>query len=413
MHVHTPSQAWEVFAEHPVVLLLMPVVGAFIGWVTKVLAIWMMFNPIKFRGLGPVGWQGQIPRRAAKFGSHVADIVLTQLVDPRELIDRLDPAVIARETDHLLQESIDALGRELIGPRWDQLPVGVRLAVERRAHARTPEVITSLFDYAKRNIDGVFDLSYVVTKLLIEDKPLMNRMVRDNMIPILTFMKRFGLLFGGVVGGVQLVVYAFTENAWVIPLFGLAVGLVSDWIALQMVFRPRARRRYLGLFPWHGMFFRYRHEFITGYAGRVAEEILTPKVIMDALMSGAVADRLFAMLREEVDRAIRAELGPAAPVVSAAFGSRRYRQVRDRVITQARLVMPEAARELDGYIRAAMDVESTAVAAFARLNDEEYEGLIRPVFQDDEWLVVWAGGGLGFVVGELQVELLTLLGGLH
>ena len=39
--------------------------------------------------------------------------------------------------------------------------------------------------------------------------------------------------------------------------------------------------------------------------------------------------------------------------------------------------------------------------------------MIRPVFKDDEWLVVVVGGGLGFLVGELQVHLLTALGGLH
>jgi len=38
--------------------------------------------------------------------------------------------------------------------------------------------------------------------------------------------------------------------------------------------------------------------------------------------------------------------------------------------------------------------------------------MLRPVFKDDEWLVVAVGGGLGFVVGELQVLLLTELAGL-
>jgi len=46
------------------------------------------------------------------------------------------------------------------------------------------------------------------------------------------------------------------------------------------------------------------------------------------------------------------------------------------------------------------------------LSDERYEGILRPVFEDDAWLVVAVGGGLGFVVGELQAFLLTHLGGL-
>ena len=115
-------EAWQVFTDHPVVLLLMPVVGSFIGWITKVIAIWMIFKPLKFVGIGPIGWQGQLPRRAAKFASHAADVILTNLIDARDLIDKLDAHKIAHECDNLIAGSVDPIARELIGERWDQLP---------------------------------------------------------------------------------------------------------------------------------------------------------------------------------------------------------------------------------------------------------------------------------------------------
>lgn len=406
-------EAWEVFTAHPIVLLLMPVVGAFIGWITKVLAIWMMFKPLTFVGIGPLGWQGQLPRRAAKFGAHAADVILNDLIDARELVDKLDAHEIARECDNLIIGSVDPIARELIGERWNQLPSAVKIAIATRAHARSPQVISSLFEYAKANIDGLFDLSFIVTELLIDQKQILNKMVRNNIPMILNFMKVFGLIFGGVVGTVQLVVYCFTENTWVIPIFGFAVGLVSDWIALQMVFNPRKPRQYLGVFRWQGLFFKYRNQFIAGYARDIAQDILTPKVIMDALMNGALADRLFSMIRTEVDEAIKDELGVTAPVVTAVIGSKRYEEVRDLVVARAREVMPQAAVQLDSYVMSAMDVDNTVVTAFEKLSDDEFESMIRPVFKDDEWIVVWGGGGLGFLVGELQVHLLTLLGGLH
>lgn len=407
------GQAWHVFTEHPIILILMPLVGAFIGWITKVLAIWMVFNPLNFVGIGPIGWQGQLPRRAAKFGSHAADVILNNLIDARELIDRLDARQVATECDSLLVSSIDPIAHELIGGRWDQLPGSVRSAITARARARTPQVIDSFFSYAKANVEGLFDLSYIVTELLIEQKQILNSMVKNNIPMILNFMKTFGLIFGGVVGAIQLVVYCFTQNTLIIPLFGLIVGLVSDWLALQMVFLPRKPKRYLGLFPWHGLFFKYRDQFIAGYARDIAREILTPKVIMEALMSGALADRLFAMLRDEIDQAIKDELGVAAPIVTAAIGTRRYNEVRDLVVSRAREVMPQAADQLDSYVTTALDIDNTVVRAFEKLSDDDFEAMIRPVFKDDEWLVVWLGGGLGFVVGELQVHLLTLLGGLR
>lgn len=40
------SQNWALYVS-------MPFVAATIGYVTKIVAIWMMFNPIKFVGLLP------------------------------------------------------------------------------------------------------------------------------------------------------------------------------------------------------------------------------------------------------------------------------------------------------------------------------------------------------------------------
>lgn len=409
---NTPAEAWAFFTDNLIVLLLMPVVGAFIGWITKVLAIWMVFNPIEFKGIGPIGWQGQLPKRAAKFGSHASELVLENLIDPRGLVDKLDPDRIAAELDEVMLEVVDDVARDALGDRWDRLPAAAKAPVIARARARAPEMVANLLQQARDNIDELFDLSYITTANLIRDKPLLNELVRDTIVPEQRFMKRFGTIFGAAVGAVQMVLFAFTESHLLIPLAGLTVGLVSDWIALQMVFHPRKPTRYLGLFTWHGLFFKRREDFARDYAKLAAEKVLTPQVILDALLNGPLADRLFGMVRKEVDDAIDRELSVAGPLVPATIGSERYSRLREIVVTRSQERLPEAAARLEAYTAEAIDIEGTARQSLAGLTDEEYEGMLRPVFKDDEWLVVAVGGGLGFAVGELQVYLLGLLGGI-
>ena len=407
-----PVQAWHVFTAHPVALLLMPVVGAFIGWVTKVMMIWMIFNPIEFKGIGPLGWQGQLPKRAAKFGSEASEMILGKLIDPRELIDTLNPQQIAAELDGVMLDVIDDVARELLGSRWDRLPAAARSLVIARTRSRAPQVVASLLQQAKGNIDELFDLSYVATAHLIKDKRLLNSLIGDTIVPELQFMKRFGTLFGAVVGGVQMVVFAFTRSHLLIPLAGLSVGLVSDWFALQMIFNPREPKRYFGALRWHGLFFKRRNEFAADYAKLTAAKILTPAVVMDGLLSVPLGDRLFAMVRNEVQTAISDELGIVEPLVPAAIGSEQYRTLSDRVTSHARARLPDAATRLEGYAGEALDLETMAREALTALSDEDYENMLRPMFKDDEWLVVAVGGALGFLVGELQVFLLTKLAGL-
>lgn len=410
--VSTPAEAWQFFTDHTLVLLLMPVITGFIGWFTKIVAVEMAFRPINFVGVGPFGWQGQLPRRAAKFGAEAADIILDNVVDPREMVDRLDPHRIAAECDDIMIDAINAVARDVLGSRWDQIPVAAKAPVIARARARAPQMIENLLEQAKGNVDELFNVSYIVTSELIKDKKLLIELVRGPMAPVISFMKIFGLYFGIAIGLLQMVVFAFTENHWVIPIAGLIVGLVSDWIALRMMFDPKQPKRYFGLFKWHGLAFAERDHFIKSYAKIAAEKVLGPELIMRALLDGPLADRLFALVHREVEDAIDTELGIVEPLVPAAIGSRRYETLRRTVVTEAQGRVREASERLGPYIIEALDVERTVEESLGALSNQALEDMLRPVFKDDEWLVVAVGGGLGFAVGELQVLMLIELAGL-
>ncbi len=41
-----------------------------------------------------------------------------------------------------------------------------------------------------------------------------------------------------------------------------------------------------------------------------------------------------------------------------------------------------------------------------QMTTEQFEGVLRPVFQQDEWKLIAVGAVIGFLVGELQVFLM-------
>ena len=38
------------------------------------------------------------------------------------------------------------------------------------------------------------------------------------------------------------------------------------------------------------------------------------------------------------------------------------------------------------------------------LSPEEFEGMLRPAFKEDEWSLILVGAALGFLVGEMQIH---------
>src|SRR5438270_648952 len=105
----------------------MPLVAALVGYVTKLLAVEMIFRPIEFRGIKPwFGWQGMVPRRAAKMAGIAVDSVMAGLLKPEELFERLDPDELYNQVEVPLSESIDeiteAVMREFNPGIWEVMP---------------------------------------------------------------------------------------------------------------------------------------------------------------------------------------------------------------------------------------------------------------------------------------------------
>ena len=59
--------------------------------------------------------------------------------------------------------------------------------------------------------------------------------------------------------------------------------------------------------------------------------------------------------------------------------------------------------EATKYASNVFDLEQLIVEKMNELSDERYEAILRPIFKDDEMLMVMFGALLGLMIGEVQV----------
>ena len=122
-------------------------------------------------------------------------------------------------------------------------------------------------------------------------------------------------------------------------------------------------------------------------------------------MNGPSSERLFAAIEREVSEAIDAEAGLAKPLLTLTIGTKRYTELKDGVVQMLIARMPETLAETKEYAAKTLDVENLIAEKMNKLTPEQYESILRPVFKDDEMLMITVGAVLGFWVGELQVVL--------
>lgn len=396
------QQNWIFYAA-------MPLVAAAIGYGTKIVAIKMMFEPIEFLGIKPyLGWQGIVPRKAAVMAAIACDTMTEKLINPQDIFGRIDPDRVAKEIEKPLLESVEQITRE-VGSKyypglWEATPEMVKSLLIRRIQAGAPQIVADVMRDIKDNIDRVFDLKEMVIGKLLQNKPLLNRIFLEAGAGEFRFIRNSGLYFGFAIGCVQAATWAATHNVWVMPLFGGFTGWFTDWLALKMVFRPLTPKKYFfGLIEWQGMFLRRRKEVAAAYGALIAQEVVTPRNIMESVLKGPLSERIFTLVHRHVQRAVDEQSSITKPLVVLAVGSTKYQELKREVAQRLMDSLPETIRHMEGYAEEAMDLRNTLSTKMQQLNEHEFERLLRPAFEQDEWILIAVGAVLGFLVGELQV----------
>ncbi|EHR63467.1 hypothetical protein SaccyDRAFT_4660 [Saccharomonospora cyanea NA-134] len=386
-----------------------PVVAALIGYVTKRVAIEMMFRPLDFVGVKGtfLGWQGVVPRHGGRMAATATDLLTKNVLDVAEVFARIDADRLVTEIEQPLLKAVDDITREVLAehhPRlWERLPPMARDLVVKHIQAGTPRLVRQVLDELRDNVDDILDIKRLSVQRLTQDKALLVKLIRETSRPEMAFIARSGIYFGFFLGIVQSVVWALTKNPLVMPIFGASIGLFTDWLAIKLIFVPRDPVRLPGGLLLHGMFQRRRAEVARQYGEMIANELLTVDNVLDALLNGPRSDRLRAMIRRLVAEAVDEQAEAARPLVNAAIGPQRLDEMKRAAAAKSIERLPVTLLPARSYLSRAMDVANLVEQRMTRMTSTEYEGLLRPAFRQDEWKLVAVGGLIGFLVGELQV----------
>jgi uncharacterized membrane protein YheB (UPF0754 family) len=342
------------------------------------------------------------------------DSLTSGILKPEELFDKIDPDELVNELGEPLREAAEELVNAMMmsfQPQvWRATPDQVKDLIVSNVEGRIPAAARGMFEEFRGQVDQIFDIKHMVVTNLVRDKATLNAVFEDIGRPAFSFLIKSGLYFGFIIGLVQMLVFGVTGWHLALPLFGLLTGGLTDWVALQMIFRPLERKNiFLGI-KWQGVFQARRKEVIRGYAALMAREIFTPKAIMESLLTGPMSDKFFDIIQAEIGRTIDSQMGFAGRVINV-LGGRQYQEMKVQIANSIIEKLPETSSYIEEYAASRLDLENVMVEKMDGLDSLSYENLLRPAFKDDEWIIVVLGAALGFLCGELQSQLILLLAG--
>lgn len=414
-------------------LITVPFFTGAIGYVTNWSGVWMLFYPVRFRGFklpglaplanllprriqqipgvmqGGLGWQGIIPSRAAKMGSIAVDKGIAKLGSTEDFYKQLDQERVVEHVLTSMRADIRGVVERIMqreNPRlWNELPPRMREAVHERVQEELPTTVRDVMGEIGDNIEHLLDVKLMVIRRMEEQPELCNRVFLEVGKKELRFIINFGFVFGFAIGVPTAVLTEVVFHVWwLLPICGVVIGYVTNWLALWMIFEPVEPRKVLGRFTVHGLFIRRQPEVAGVYAGIIAEDVITLQNMGEELLHGPRSDRTRRLIEESlkpaVDRAV-----PAQPAVRVAMGAKEYDTIRDSVAIESVDYTMTPLTD-DGFNREQSErLQKMIHERMLELPHADFSDMLRSAMKQDEWLLLLHGAVLGFGGGLIHLAL--------
>jgi uncharacterized membrane protein YheB (UPF0754 family) len=384
-----------------------PIIAALVGWMTNWLAVQLTFYPIKFMGIRPIfGWQGIIPSKARKMAELSVDSVLSKLGTVTEIIEQMDPKTIsAYILDNIAprnEELVDEIMRKRHQTLWQNLPKTIKALVYKRVADQMPIIMDELVDDISPKVASLFDLKLMVIEKLEEDKSLLNKIFLSCGEQEFKFIIKSGLWFGFLFGLPQLALWYFFPLPWVLPICGFLVGWATNWVALNMIFRPVQKHHFAGI-TVHGLFLKRQDEVSEAFCKIITEEILTVDQVANAMLTGPNAARTRAIIQKHFENLVDEAAGVIKPLTQLAMGPKGFANIKEDTGYKAIDLSTEILKDPLFNQERAQAVQVIMEERMKKLPSEDFQNLLRPCFQEDEVKLIAIGGVLGALAGLGQI----------
>lgn len=390
--------------------ITIPVVASIVTWLHVWMALKMVFYPIGFWGfkLGnlPVGWQGIVPRKAGKISGILVDQSLSKIGSLDEFFREMKPDEMAEFVSEALMENVDDFIDEVMTERnktlWENLPNGIKRRIYDHVRKQVPNIMENLVTELTFSVEELVDMRDMVVKQMENDRALMVRMFLRVGQKEIDYIWHMSFWIGLFFGFVQMLVWLVVPWHWTLVFWAGLWGLLTNWIAIWMVFNPIEPKKIVGM-TWHGAFMRRQAEVSEVFSHVSTRELFTIRQIMNEMMFGPKADKTRKVVKRHVSKLLDTPIVRTA--IQMTMGWEEYAKLKDTIVDKsiAATMVPISDPGLNES--RAEKVNELFLERMKKLTPMEFQNLLRPAFREDEWILIVLGGVTGAIAGWIQLML--------
>jgi len=398
-----------------ILLIVFPTVCAFIGYVTNVLAVRMIFHPREPVKIFGIKFQGVLPKHRRHFAKMLARIITTEFVDmDRFLTWASRPEAIDKVEAQLLPYIggfVEQLKADL--PQEQQALITPEMvdAVVQQISAELRKNMPEIMEAVRQRASSEVNLEAILTeKMMGLGAEGLESIMYEVSGREIRFIEYYGAVFGGLLGFLQFgVLYWLGDYA--LPIVGALVGTVTNWLAIQMLFYPRKPKKILGLFTYQGMFPKRQDEIAGQMAEVAARDLIIPEEILAEVMSALIPNEITVEHIERAEEVLRDRAPQMLMMLDSLIPADKRPELRGTMAARLTALMPMISALMVSEMSKVIDIDGMLTSELQALEKSEFEELLRGLFAREEIYLIIYGGMLGGIIGGIQFAIVSGVGG--
>lgn len=191
--------------------------------------------------------------------------------------------------------------------------------------------------------------------------------------------------------------------SWFLPAAGALAGYVTNAVALGVIFNPIEPKTICGV-TFLGLFLQRQREVSREFAVICAARIVTAKHCWENILYGEHGRLRFeSIVIAQTERAIDEQIDLFRPLVPLVVGSQTFLAAKEQAAALLLRELPGCLRATYEYTEEAMGIQQLLTTRMQALQPAQFERLLHPAFEEDEWKLIGVGGLLGMMVGFFQL----------
>lgn len=190
-----------------------------------------------------------------------------------------------------------------------------------------------------------------------------------------------------------------------IPVISGAIGWITNYLAVKMIFRPHRPWTIFGLITVQGLVPRRQAELAKSIGEVVERELVSHSDIERVLTDPAVHHELNRRISAHIDQLIKEKLA-TNPLFAMVLQGGFVEGIRDYLASHFTESLPEFVQVTVDHLQSRLDFQQLVEEKIIKFDLAKLEAIIYRISARELKSIEYLGGVLGFFIGLIQVAIL-------